>query len=106
MSKIFLAILVLSLFAFGCASVSKCTSNEQPEKVYQASTGILKVQLSSDLRSNKIGLGSTWDQIKSVYGEPDDVLVSNCSVRAIYRPEKLKNITLWFDDGKLTSWSN
>ena len=105
MNKIFL-VLGFSLVLCGCASVSKCTQNQQPVKIYPVSTTALKVELSGDLRSNKIGIGFTLDQIKSAYGEPDDVLVTACTIRATYRPEKLKSITLWFDDGKLTGWSN
>ncbi len=106
MNKVFFALLGVLLMLCGCASVSKCTSTQAPVKIYQASTNLLRAQLSGDLRSNKITIGSTLDEIKSVYGEPDDVLVTGCSIRAIYRPEKTKSITLWFDDAKLTGWSN
>lgn len=106
MLRVFLGCLVLAFALCGCASVNNCSGKAFVPKVYQASTDVLKTQLASDLRSNKIILGSAIEDIESVYGQPDSILVSGCSARLIYRQEKAKNITLWFEQGKLNSWSN
>jgi len=99
----------LLLFLSGCAStVPPCSPKGFSKDItYVMSTEKSKNKLSEDLRSGKLELKALLDDIREKYGDADDILVSDCNVRLIYRTDSQKNITLWFEDGQyLSMWSN
>ena len=98
---------IVGLLACGCAAQGKVCIQPDIKKSYTASNESLKAKLSEDLTGGNIPLGMTLDDIRSRYGQPDDMLVASCTVRLTYRRDNAKNITLWFDDGwHLSMWSN
>lgn len=105
--KMFLALLAVGIFLSGCGAVNKCVKGVSSEKQYSSATLDSKKQLNDDLRSGKLELGASIDDIKSIYGDADNMLVAHCSVRMIYKLSTGKNMTLWFDDGwHLSMWSD
>jgi len=101
-------LIIMGLFLSGCAGVSSnCFEKPPAIKAYLSATELLKIELRKDLRSGKVAKGETLDNIRSRYGDPDDMLVTDCTVRVIYRPNKAKSFALWFDDGwHLSMWSD
>lgn len=99
--------LFIIIFLSGCVSTRSCFENTSLEiKDYAAASLESKDGLRKDLRSGKVNIDTTLDRIRTAYGEPDNMLVSGCIVRIIYRAES-GNITLWFDDGRhLSMWSD
>jgi uncharacterized protein YceK len=106
MKKTFI-LLVVGLLLCGCASTAGQCLQRDIKKSYAPATEALKNNLSQDLASGKVAIGATIDSVRSSYGQPDDMLVSGCTARLIYRLDSGKNVTLWFDDGwQLSMWSN
>jgi len=104
-----MSVLLSCLFLLcGCAGVSNCADLKSAlEKPAKPSSSALKAGLAQDLRAGKIAIGAGIDAIRSQYGQPDDILVTGCTVRMLYRQEDAKNINLWFSDGvHLSAWSN
>ena len=102
-------LLIIGVFISGCAApANECVKNRIMQvKEYSLSTIESKNKLSQDLRIGKIGLGEGLAQIRTSYGDADDIFVSGCIVRLTYKIGAGKNITLWFEDGEhLTMWSN
>jgi hypothetical protein len=98
---------VIGLLLCGCAAQGKRCFQQDIKKSYAPSNESLKSDLANDLTGGKVPLGATLDEIRSSYGQPDDMLVASCTVRIIYRRDRDKNITLWFDDGwHLSMWNN
>jgi hypothetical protein len=102
-----LVYLVMGLFLPGCGAATQCVKGASVEKVYSSATPDSKNALHADLRSGKVTLGATLDYIKSSYGDPDSMLIANCTARVIYKLASGRNLTLWFDDGwHLSMWSD
>ena len=105
--KILMALLAAGVFLSGCGAVNECVKGVSLEKQYSSANPDSKNQLSDDLRSGKLKLGDSIDDIRSIYGDADNMLVAHCSVRLIYKLSTGKNMTLWFDDGwHLSMWSD
>lgn len=100
----------LSLFLAGCAATEEyCASEDKIKEVktYQSSSDGLKDNLFNDLRSGKVSVGQTLDYIRSAYGDPDNMLVTGCSVRISYKLKSAHKIYLWFNDGEhLSVWED
>ena len=102
-----IVLLVIGLLLAGCASTASQCLQRDIKKSYAPATEALKNNLAQDLASGKVTLGATIDDLRSNYGQPDDMLVSGCTARLIYRLNSGKRVTLWFDDGwQLSMWSN
>jgi hypothetical protein len=106
MEKVIVLLIIGSLLS-GCASTAGQCLQREIKKSYAPATEALKNNLAQDLASGKVALGATIDDVRSDYGQPDDMLVSGCTARLIYRLNSGKHVTLWFDDGwQLSMWSN
>ena len=106
MKKAFI-LLVVGVLLSGCASAGAPCLQRDIKKSYAQATEALKDDLSRGLAAGEVTIGATLDDIRSAYGQPDDMLVTGCTIRMIYRRAAGKNITLWFDDGwQLSMWSN
>lgn len=100
-------LLAVGLLLSGCAPAASQCLQRDIKKSYAPTTEALKNNLLQDLASGKVAIGVTIDDVRSSYGQPDDMLVSGCTARLIYRLASGKNVTLWFDDGwQLSMWSN
>ena len=98
--------LISAIFICGCASVEVCENKNLAVKTYQPATLESKSSLLADLRSNQVKIGETIDNIKTAYGDADNIFVSGCTTRIIYRINNDKKVTLWFDDGlHLSMWN-
>lgn len=104
--KAILAVIFIAVFISGCAVGIPCLNNKNMRvKEYKTATVESKDKLAEDLRMGKIGLGDSLDKIRVVYGDADDIFVSGCTVRLIYRIDSDKNVTLWFEAGeRLSMW--
>lgn len=108
MNRIF-SLLFLFLFLSGCAvSSPSCSSKGFSKDIsYVMSTRESKNRLAEALRSGELALRASLDDIRANYGDADDIFVSGCNIRIIYRMDSGKNVTLWFEDGQhLSMWSN
>lgn len=108
MNQLF-SLLFLMVFLSGCAgSAANCIPKGfSKDIIYVMSTEKSKSKLFEDLRSGRLVLKSSLDDVRLNYGDADDIFVSDCNVRLIYRLDSGKNITLWFEDGQhLSMWSN
>lgn len=104
-----LMMLVIGMFISGCAAATnKCLKdNNMRVSGHKTATAESKNILAQDLRTGNIDLGESLDKIRMTYGDADDIFVSGCVVRLIYRIDADKDVTLWFEDGKqLSMWSN
>jgi uncharacterized protein YceK len=99
-------LLAMIVLLSGCTTAGIVCQKDDTVKTYAQATAASKNDLDQDLLSGKAATGITLDQVRSNYGNPDDMLVSGCTIRMIYRIDSEKNITLWFDDGMhLSMWS-
>lgn len=74
------------------------------------------VALQTDLKSRKIEVGITSEEIKSLYGEPSDTFGSSSQMSQFQmwtyeypdasKKQSWQPLRLYFSNGKLTYWSN
>lgn len=99
-------LLLIGLAACGCAATSNPCLKQDIKKAYTAASQPSKESLLKDLVSGQINNSTNIDYIRSTYGDADDMLVTSCTIRLIYRLSQDKSITLWFEDGwNLSMWS-
>ncbi len=103
-----LMVITAAAFASGCCGGRESVVPFRSFGGYAAKADAgAKSRLEADLRSGKAGLGSSAQEIKKNYGEPDEISARVDSARFVYKRGGRPSIVLWFDSrGLLSSWSD
>jgi len=104
--------LLLGLFFYGCAGNS-VKANAKKEKIQQKKENY--AALYEDVSTKSIQAGLTTPQIRELYGESDNIFSSGSGsgMFEIWTYEKVlaredkdwQQIRLYFNNGRLTTWS-
>lgn len=109
--------ILLTAFVFcGCAMLKENERKKQEAKELLEKQKKDYTSLLSDLKGHKIEIGATSDEIKTLYGEPAEVFGSSSHNSEFYmwtyeypdaaKKESFQPIRLYFNNEKLSYWSN
>lgn len=112
LQKTVLVCLLVSLSFYGCAGYN-LKAKTQKEKIQQKKDHY--ANLYSDVSAKNIQAGSTTTEIRELYGDPDNIFSSGsgAGMFEIWTYEKIltkedkdwQQIRLYFNNGRLTTWS-
>ncbi len=110
-----LSILLITFIFFGCAMMKENTKKKEEAKKLLEKQKKNYTSLATDLKSHKIKIGITSEEIEAQYGKPADNFDSSSEVSQfqmwIYEypdaesKEGSTPIRLYFSNGKLSFWS-
>jgi hypothetical protein len=109
-------IILIGFILSSCALLKENTKRKEQAKELLEKQKKNFTSLQTDLKSRKISLGITSDEIKLKYGEPTDTF-GTASVMSQFqmwtydypdasKKESFQPIRLYFNNNKLTYWTN
>ena len=112
-TRIYVSILWLCVLCCGCATTSQAQKELAEKNMLQAEN---YQRLITDMATRKISEGQSSSAMRGLYGEPEHIYQSTSSLSTLEvwtydlprEESELFNrpIRLYFNNGKLSSWSN